>query len=117
MKKRFFYGALGLLTLGAFAACSSEEEQLKTQEDVMVEYQVSVGIGDMDTRSGEITPPDWEKDSLDPNLIKDCPEISMVENYITAKRLYANVGITYQPGSHPQGHVSDIFTVKLEKFT
>ncbi|MEG2180165.1 MAG: hypothetical protein RRZ66_06375, partial [Bacteroidales bacterium] len=61
-------------------------------------------------------PPDWETDGNDPSEIKDCPEISTVKDYIAAKRLYANVGITYQIGSHPQGKANDVFTVKLEKF-
>lgn len=115
MKKRFFYGALGLLTLGAFAACSSEEE-VKNDQKLMMKYQLSVNVSDLDTRSGEPTPPDWVLDEEDPANLDDCPEISEVDDMVNGGYLYANVLVDYGLNTHPQGLDYETLTVKLEKF-
>lgn len=110
MKKRFYYGALGLLTLGALAACSSEEDQMKNQEKLSMQYQLSVDINDLNTKA------DWVVDGEDPAEIDECPETSEVDGLITAKRLYANVNVDYGYGTHPEGMDTEMFSLKLEKF-
>lgn len=70
MKKRFYYGALGLLTLGALAACSSEEDQMKNQEKLSMQYQLSVDINDLNTKA------DWVVDGEDPAEIDECPKLA-----------------------------------------